>query len=322
MEKLRDLKDLLTHEIHDLLSAEDQILEALPTMIEKASNPELKKALKEHMRITEMQRKRLDQVNSLLSEPVENETESGNGVSSFLAKLFGNGVHKCKGMEGLISEGNKIMALDMNPEVLDSAIIACAQKIEHYEICAYGTARAFARELSLENVAILLQETLDEEYAADAILTRIAVGGLNEKAENASDGEMGQNGEPVEKTERSKKTTGARSFYGGGHGGAKKAAANDSTGKARGPKKSSSPNRRQVAPKGTTDGNINGVKPRRAAGEGKPQSAANKRTGGPGKKSGGRAQTPAKGRSHSASKGRSSGGGRGGNKSGGGRGHS
>jgi hypothetical protein len=89
-------------------------------------------------------------------------------------------------MQGLIEEGEKIMAEEMSPEVLDAAIIASAQKIEHYEICGYGTARAFAKELNLMGVTQLLEETLNEEYEADDTLTELAVGRLNQKAESAS----------------------------------------------------------------------------------------------------------------------------------------
>ena len=245
MEKLNDLSDLLTHEIHDLLSAEDQIIDALPEMIAKATDPALKAALKEHLRITGLQRKRLDQVNNLLGDEKRNNPEN-SGISSFLAKLFGSGVHKCKGMEGIINEGKKIMALDMNAEVLDAAIIACAQKIEHYEICGYGTARAFAKELHLSNVWVLLQETLQEEYAADALLTKLATGGVNDLAENAGSGEV-ENEDDAD-TPRPKKAKTAASFYGTGKGGPKKAPVANQ-GNARGPKKNVSPNRRQVPPK-------------------------------------------------------------------------
>lgn len=337
MEKLKDLKDLLTHEIHDLFSAEDQIIEALPLMIEKATNPALKKTLREHLRITEMQRKRLDQVNALMSESGDSDQETSGRVSSFLAKLFGNGVHKCKGMEGVIAEGNKVMALDMNPEVLDAAIIACAQKVEHYEICGYGTARAYARELKLANVAILLEETLNEEYAADDNLTKLAVGGLNEKAENAAE----QEGEGEEKSgakpARGQKSSGAKSFYGGNKSAPKKAAA-DSTGKTRGPKKSGPPNRRQVAPKETSESRGSTNRSSNTRSEGSRSKTSGENRGGPSKASASRSEgsrnkssaskRPAStgrsstGRSQGASKGKPSGGSRGGGaRSGGSRGH-
>jgi ferritin-like metal-binding protein YciE len=187
MEKMTDLRALLTHEVQDLYSAEEQIIDAMPAMIEKATNPLLKKALKDHLKVTEQQVKRLDQVQKLLNEDAE-EPVNGTGKKGMLGGLFG-GSHECKGTKGIIDEGKKTMGEDMNPEVMDAAIIACAQKIEHYEICGYGTAKAFARELNLQNVVTLLNETLDEEYFADDSLTELAVGKLNKEAEVADDAE-------------------------------------------------------------------------------------------------------------------------------------
>jgi len=181
MEQMKDLKDLLQHEIQDLYSAEQQIIAAMPKMIEKANHPELKKALQNHLKVTEKQLKRLDQVKKAFGEQ---EKKKGG-----LFGLFG-GEQKCKGMEGLITEGQKVMGENMTPEVLDAAIIACAQKIEHYEICGYGTARAYARELNMGAVAELLEETLDEEYEADDLLTDLAVGDINEEAEEGGEYEM------------------------------------------------------------------------------------------------------------------------------------
>ena len=182
MEKMNDLKALLEHEIHDLVSAEEQIIEAMPAMIEKAQNAGLKKALQQHLAVTEKQRTRLDKVQSLLNKGQKNEEEKG-----FLSGLFEKigGGEKCKGMEGIITEGQKIMKADMNAEVMDAAIIACSQKIEHYEICGYGTLKAYARELNLKEVESLLEETLNEEYEADNLLTKLALGDINEMAENA-----------------------------------------------------------------------------------------------------------------------------------------
>ena len=191
MEKMIDLKDLLKHEVLDLYSAEEQIIAAMPAMIEKAQDSKLKKSLQEHLKVTEKQKTRLDKIKGLLSENGSEES-NGNG-KGFFSSLFGGsgGSQKCKGMEGLITEGEKVMKEDMTPEVLDAAIIASAQKIEHYEICGYGTARAYARQLNLGEVAELLEETLNEEYEADDRLTDLAVGGLNEEAEEAEDDETG-----------------------------------------------------------------------------------------------------------------------------------
>lgn len=200
MEKMINLRDLLVHEVHDLYSAEEQIIGALPKMIEKAGNNQLKKALQDHLKVTEKQKDRLDEVKRLLLTEEENEKGNGRGLFG----LFGGGAHKCKGTQGLIEEGEKIMSEDMTPEVLDAAIIASAQKIEHYEICGYGTARAYARELNLGDVAELLEETLNEEYEADDLLTDLAVGRLNEEAQMAVDDE--EEGERSNRSARSAKS--------------------------------------------------------------------------------------------------------------------
>lgn len=187
MEKMNDLKALLAHEVQDLISVEDQIIEAMPAMIAKAQNGELKKALKQHLSVTEKQRTRLDEVQKLVNGGASEENKG------FLSGLFGaiTGGEKCKGMEGIISEGEKIMRADMDVDVKDAAIIACAQKIEHYEICGYGTARAYAMELGLKEAESLLRQTLDEEYFADNLLTRLAYSGINEDAETTDETKAG-----------------------------------------------------------------------------------------------------------------------------------
>ena len=248
MEKMIDLKDLLKHEVLDLYSAEEQIIAAMPAMIEKAKDARLKKSLQEHLKITEKQKTRLDKVKSLLSEN-GNEESSGNG-RGFFSSLFGGsgGNQKCKGMEGLITEGEKVMGEDMTPEVLDAAIIASAQKIEHYEICGYGTARAYARQLNLGQVAELLEETLDEEYEADDRLTDLAVGGLNEEAEEAEDDESG--------AATRRRSSGRGNTGGGRKSPSKKAAAkggrNSSIAKKSPGKRSSSTSKKKSAGSGRT----------------------------------------------------------------------
>lgn len=178
MEKMRDLRDLLTHEVADLYSAETQIIEAMPQMIAKAHNPQLRQALEQHLQVTRNQVDRLTQVQSILGD------REHQGDGGFLDNLFGKGV-KCKGMEGLIEEGQKVLGEDMNPEVMDAAIIACAQKIEHYEICGYGTARAYARQLGLQEAERLLEQTLDEEHQADELMTSMALNSVNLMAETS-----------------------------------------------------------------------------------------------------------------------------------------
>jgi ferritin-like metal-binding protein YciE len=181
MDNMNHLRDLLVHDVHDLYSAEEQIIKALPAMIEQASNPQLKQALEQHLRVTELQRDRLDQVRQLLGA---NNDDSNQGYGIF-ADLFGKGI-KCKGMEGIVSEGEEVLAIDMDPAVKDAAIVCAAQKVEHYEICGYGTAKAYAEELGLIDVAQLLQQTLMEEYDADDQLTALAIGGINRRAERGS----------------------------------------------------------------------------------------------------------------------------------------
>ena len=174
MEKMNDLRDLLKHEIEDLQSVEEQILEALPKMIEKASNPDLKKALQEHLQVTQQHKVRIDKMMQNLQPG-----NQSNGKKKGILGIFGGGKQVCKGMKGIIEEGEKIMSSDISPQALDAAIIASAQKVEHYEICGYGTARTFARELGME-------QTLNEEYEADDILTSLAVLGINEEAETSA----------------------------------------------------------------------------------------------------------------------------------------
>lgn len=180
MATLVNLRNLLDHEIEDLYSAEEQIIEALPKMAEGVTDRDLKRTLKEHLRITKEQKKRLDQVKKILSKEAGGTGENSAG---FFERMFGGGGTKCKGMEGLIREGEKMMGEDMEPSVRNAAIIASAQKIEHYEISGYGTARAYAKELGLREVERLLAATLKEEYTADKLLNTLALNKVNLKAE-------------------------------------------------------------------------------------------------------------------------------------------
>lgn len=179
---MNDLRDLLKHELQDLYSAEEQIIKALPDMIEKANNSELKNALQNHLRVTEEHKTRLEQMQQRLEGGQrQGETNERKGLFARLTARR----QVCKGMQGILEEGQKIMAEDMNPEVMDAAIIACAQKVEHYEICGYGTCKAWAKELNLTEVESLLDLTLTEEYQADDQLTQMAVGRVNRQAESA-----------------------------------------------------------------------------------------------------------------------------------------
>jgi ferritin-like metal-binding protein YciE len=177
-----NLRNLLEHQIEDLYSAEEQIIEALPKMAEGATDRELKKALNTHLRITRDQKKRLDQIRKILKKNAGEESENSEG---FLERIFGGGT-KCKGMEGLIKEGNKVLDEEMeSTAVKDAAIIAAAQKVEHYEISGYGTARAYAREVGLRDVEKLLAVTLKEEYTSDKMLNALALNKINLKAETS-----------------------------------------------------------------------------------------------------------------------------------------
>ena len=210
MEQLLNLRNLLEHQVEDLTSAEDQIIEALPAMIETAQDGRLKKALSEHLRVTKEHRKRLDKIKELLGTQQEEDTEGK--TKSFLERIFGGGV-KCKGMEGLITEGEKVIKEDMDEQVKDAAIIAAAQKVEHYEISGYGTARAYAAQLKLGEVERLLNTTLNEEYQADDLLTALALGKVNLEAErggnlgrggnNRSNGTAQAKGQPVRPAKKS-----------------------------------------------------------------------------------------------------------------------
>lgn len=161
---MKDLKELLEHEVKDLYSAESQLVEALPKMAKAANHPQLKKALQSHLKETEMQVQRLEQVAELL------------GISP-------KSREKCQGMKGLIEEGTRIMEEeDIEPEVLDAGLITAAQKVEHYEIAGYGSARYFAQMLGEQQVVALLEQTLEEEKMADEKLNNIAKEKVNELA--------------------------------------------------------------------------------------------------------------------------------------------
>ncbi len=152
--KIDNLQKLYVEELRDLHSAERQIIQALPRMIKAASSPDLKAAFEEHLEVTREQLARLDQIFDGLGK-------RGTGK-------------KCKGMEGVIAEGKELLEEDIAPEVLDAALIAAAQHVEHYEIAGYGTARTHAELLGETEAARLLQRTLDEEADTDKKLTALA----------------------------------------------------------------------------------------------------------------------------------------------------
>lgn len=170
MPKLETLKDALVEELKDIFNAEQQLLKALPKMEKKASLEKLKEAIRSHLSETEEQVVRLEKIQSIL------------GV-----KLSGK---KCKAMEGLIEEGKEVLELkSKNEALIDALLIGAAQRVEHYEIAAYGTARAMARELEEEEIVSLLSETLDEEAAADEKLSAISENEVLVKIEMEDDGQ-------------------------------------------------------------------------------------------------------------------------------------
>ncbi len=176
MEQMNDLKALLKHDVQMLCSTEDQIIEALPMMIEKASNPQLKQGLNEHLQVSKKQRQRLDQVSQLLGASSEDATRYAGAFATLM------GGAKCKATAGIIEQGQKMMSENLSADIMDAAIISGAQKIEHFEIASYGTVRTYAKQLGLRDVADLLQQTLDEEYMADQELTSLAEQKINKDA--------------------------------------------------------------------------------------------------------------------------------------------
>jgi ferritin-like metal-binding protein YciE len=156
------LKKLLQDELEDIYDAEHQLIKALPKLIERSSSPELQQALKQHLTVTQNQIKRLEQVFETLGEKAKRKP--------------------CKGMAGIVSEGSEMLEEDLEESTRDVAIISAAQKVEHYEIASYGTVRTLAQTLGNNEVAELLEETLDEEKEADERLTQIAESSVNSEA--------------------------------------------------------------------------------------------------------------------------------------------
>jgi len=152
--KNENLRELLVEELKDLYSAENQLTKALPKVAKNASDPELKKAIENHLKETEGHVTRLEQIFEKLDESPKGKT--------------------CQGMKGLITEADERIKEGGEPPVLDAGLIADAQRVEHYEISAYGSARTFANLLGEREVVRLLEQTLKEEKAADEKLTSIA----------------------------------------------------------------------------------------------------------------------------------------------------
>ena len=158
---IRTFEDLLVDEIKDLYDAEHQLTKALPKMAKAATSPDLKSAFESHLKQTEGHIKRLEQVFEGLGKKPTRKT--------------------CAAMKGLVEEGSEVIEEEMDAEVKDAALIGAAQRVEHYEMAGYGTVRTFAHLLGHHDLEAILQETLDEEGAADEKLTSIA-SKLNVKA--------------------------------------------------------------------------------------------------------------------------------------------
>ncbi len=159
--------DLFLHELQDLYSAEKQILTALPKMAKKASSGELRQAFESHLAQTRGHVERLEKI--------------------FQDLALSPGRHKCKAMEGLIEEGSELLKADIEDAIRDAALIGAAQRVEHYEMAGYGTARTYAEMLGHADAAELLQQTLDEEKETDQSLTELALTSVNVEAQNESE---------------------------------------------------------------------------------------------------------------------------------------
>ncbi|KAB0681247.1 ferritin-like domain-containing protein [Aureimonas leprariae] len=159
---IKTMNDLFVHTLQDIYYAENQIVKALPKMAEKATNPQLKQAFQTHLKETEGQIKRLEEVFRMHGTEVKGVT--------------------CEATDGLLAEAKSVMGEVADPEVLDAAMLASAQAVEHYEISRYGTLVAWAKQLGREDCARLLHETLDEEKATDGKLSQLAGGSVNRQA--------------------------------------------------------------------------------------------------------------------------------------------
>jgi ferritin-like metal-binding protein YciE len=156
--RMNSLQDLYVDQLQDLYSAETQLVQALPKMASAAYTDELRKGFQVHLEQTRTHVNRLDQIFSRIG------SRGGSNI--------------CEGMQGLIKEGEEAIALDGDPKVRDAALIAAAQRVEHYEIAGYGTVRTYAKDLGFSSDSSLLQKSLDEEAETDKKLTKLAEGGL------------------------------------------------------------------------------------------------------------------------------------------------
>jgi ferritin-like metal-binding protein YciE len=159
---LKTLEDLFIHELKDLYSAEKQLVKALPKMAKASTSEKLRAGFEEHLAQTEEHVARLEQIFEQLGKAAR--------------------APKCEAMAGLIEEGQKLMEEEAEPAVMDAGLIAAAQRVEHYEIAGYGTARTFARQLGHREAAKVLQQTLEEESETNEKLTELAESEINLQA--------------------------------------------------------------------------------------------------------------------------------------------
>ena len=160
---METLKEMFKETLKDVYFAENAIIKALPKMAKAASSEDLKEAFEEHLKETKGQVDRLDKIFKILGSKAEGK--------------------ECPALKGLVQETEEFLSEAKSPEVIDAGLIGCAQAVEHYEIARYGTLKAWAEQLELDDAVELLEETLDEEKAADEKLTELAMSGLNEEAD-------------------------------------------------------------------------------------------------------------------------------------------
>lgn len=171
-----NLKTLFVDELRDLYSSENQLIKAIPKMAKAAESDELRSGFEEHLEQTKGHAKRLEQILTALGEPVKGK--------------------KCKGMEGIVAEGAEVMEEDFEGALMDAALITAAQRVEHYEIAAYGCVHAFAELLGETDAASLLEETLNEEKETNDKLTKLSET-INQQAYDGGSTEDEEESEPA-----------------------------------------------------------------------------------------------------------------------------
>ena len=180
--QMDSFEKLYLDQLKDAYNAEKQLVKALPKMSKAATSPELRTALDEHLDVTRRQVERLEEIFQDLGKPASGKT--------------------CKGMSGIIEEGQELLQEDGDPEVIDAGIIAATQRVEHYEMATYGTLRTFAEMRGDAKAARVLEEILNEEKEADERLTRIAESSVNAQAQSHGDEDEQWDEEDEEESDR------------------------------------------------------------------------------------------------------------------------